>query len=240
MNAECAARLAELRGPWCSQLLIRDLYGLEIERLGNLRRDFESWAAFHRRGEAILHEQVHRYLFETFLQNSRLLPRKWAAARVGMEEASLEQVLTCLRGRGLLWPAHSTLELVSEAIDTELISLFDEFRFRTFSSHNDFCSRLHTAIKDRLDLQVVPLHCVTSQAITDDPSKWDYSHEFDVVTLAPVGLRYKVWLNLGKPMNLRPDCCSTKFYAEERESLRDFLMGTQEPEIPDELLAIRG
>jgi len=75
-----------------------------------------------------------------------------------------------------------------------------------------------------------------SRFLTGDKSLWDYARDWDAITLEPVSLQYQVWLDLGKPINLRPDCCSTLFYAQERDVLHDYVMGTGEPDIPPELV----
>jgi hypothetical protein len=52
----------------------------------------------------------------------------------------------------------------------------------------------------------------------------------------PVGLRYQVWLETGKPVSLRPDVCSLVFYAKNETELRAHVMKGSEPERIDERL----
>jgi hypothetical protein len=53
---------------------------------------------------------------------------------------------------------------------------------------------------------------------------------FDAITMDPVGLRYQVWLDTQKPVNLAPDVCSLKFYAKNEADLRPYVMKGGEPE----------
>ena len=53
---------------------------------------------------------------------------------------------------------------------------------------------------------------------------------FDAITLEPVGLRYQVWLETRKPVNLRPDVCSLKFYAAHENELKEYVMKGSEPD----------
>jgi hypothetical protein len=107
-------------------------------------------------------------------------------------------------------------------------------RFKAFSSHSSMCRALHDAIKAELNLVVQPLLCVTSTVLdTENP---DLADAFDAITLDPVGLRYQVWLDTRKPVNLRPDVCSLKFYAQHENELRAHVMKGSEPSAIDEKL----
>jgi hypothetical protein len=98
------------------------------------------------------------------------------------------------------------------------------------------CRALHDAIRTELDVKVEPLLCVTSRIL--DPEEPDVAAAFDAITLDPVGLRYQVWLNTDKPVNLRADVCSLKFYAQhERELRKRILQGSQPNRIDERLRA---
>lgn len=240
MTGDEERRFALLQNEWCDAQLIQELYGLELGNEPKFERHFQTWAA-QRKGEAIRKDgAVHRYRFETFLQTQKLLTRKWGALRLGMKPESLDALLNHLNEMGLVfsyYPSAEQNQFVDEKIDNDLLGLIDEFRFRTFTSHNNFCSRMHDAIEQKFKLKVDPEFDVTSQFLTEDKKQWDYAHDWDAITLKPVSLQNQVWLDLGKPMNLRPDCCSKLFYVYERDRLKVYVAGTGEPDIQPELIA---
>jgi hypothetical protein len=134
------------------------------------------------------------------------------------------------------YPSDERNQFVGEKIDHDILGQIDEFRFRTFTSHNNFCLRIHDAIEQTFQLKIEPEFDVTSRFLSNDQNEWDYAHDWDAITLKPVSLQYQVWLDLGKPMNLRPDCCSKLFYVLEKDILKDYVAGTGEPDIPPELV----
>jgi len=234
-------RFSLLQNEWCGFQFIHELYGVDLSRENRFLRHFRAWAEQRGRAEAVRGErEIHRYRFETFLQTQKLLPKKWGAIRLGMKVESLDQVLAKMSDLGLVfayYPSEEPNQFVGEKLDHDLLEVFDDFRFRTFSDHNDFCHRLHQAIEQKYGITIRPEFDVTTQFLSNDQRHWDYAHDWDAINIAPVSLQFQVWLDLGKPMNLRPDCCSTLFYVHERELLKDYVVGTSEPYIPSELIA---
>ncbi len=232
-------RFATLQSEWCDQRLIQELYGIDLNREAKFFKHFKIWVE-QRKGRAINDAgAIHRYRFETFLQSTRLLTKKWGAIRLGMSADSLDALLTKMDATGLVfsyYPSNESHALVGEKIDHDLLEVFEEFRFRTFSSHDDFCRRLHGAIEGQYGLKVEPEFDFTSKKLSGDKDQWCYGHDWDAISLEPVGLQYQVWLDLGKPMNLRPDCVSSFFYAKERERLKDHVAGSTEPDLSQELI----
>ena len=233
------ARFAALQGAWCPASLIKELYGLDVQGEGRLK-DY-----FHKRIQPeILREipgkqgeiqEVHRYRFETLLQANRLMPRKWVAAKIGMTEDSLCLVMNRLQEEGLLFKHYIIPELIEKDFDNDLVLLFRELRFKTFGNYNSFCTTMHNLLNKRLGTKISPLYCVTSKALHEDSP--DFAQVFDCISLQPVGMKYKVWLDFKKPMNLSPDYCSTLLYARERKTLDPFVAGTRSPEVPPSLLS---
>jgi hypothetical protein len=227
-------RLAELQTQYCSKDLIRDLYGLDLDKDEQLKK-FVLLRSDAARGKRVIHgEQIDRYYLESLLQNLRLLPRKLAAVRLGMAESSLEEILNQLGTKGLLYKFYIVPSLMDEDFERDLLGVFPGSRLTTFTNHNSYCNWLHNQIKEQFDFQVEALHCVTSEELHESPP--DYAHDFDAISLDPIGQKYKVWLDLKKPMSLRPDYCSTLLYARERDRLRQFVAGTNEPYIPEALV----
>jgi hypothetical protein len=234
LTPEQVARLAALRGSYVNQAFLEDFYGLQPDSA--LMGAFRAWAARYRRREAAEKPsgEVHRHAIETFFQTERLLPMRWAAARVGMTQRSLEEVLTQIRADDPFLPKGPSEQLIPEQLLGNLSSYFPALRNRLFSDHHDFCRELHEAILTTMGLDVEALHCVTAKALGEpDP---DYVHDVDAITLEPMGLRYQVWLDFKKPMSLRPDACSLLLYARERPLLSPYLFGS-EPQIPAGLAA---
>ncbi len=229
MNDAQRRRLTELRERFSSHELIDALYGLGVVPAEEVMGRYRAW---WRRLQGVVGERedrIDRFWLETFFQRNKLLPRKWAAARLGMTARSFEQVLDRLDLEGVV--ARTEVEPLSFLVNEPQIrgfhDLFEATRMRLFSSHDDRCRRIHEAIRIVYGIDVEVLHDVTSQALGEDPPKIAY--EFDAITGDPVTMAYEVWLDLGKPMSLRPDCCSLKLYVTERDELRPVAFSGVEP-----------
>lgn len=229
------ARLALLREPLWSPRLIEDVYGLRLpdeQLLGRVR----SWAARLRKPRPVEREgRIDRVLLENYFQWSRTLPNKWAAARLGMSQRSFEEVLARMEECGVF--LRNTFDFSAQTVEESLIrdvrSYFPELQSRLFSDHDAWARAVHQAVESALGVAVEPIFCVTSCALGEDPP--DYAHEFDIITGDPVGLRYTVWLDLGKPINLRPDVCATLTYAQHKAVMAPYLFPEAPPDLPQEL-----
>jgi hypothetical protein len=151
-----------------------------------------------------------------------------------METASLRQVEEALKPQGFYVTSPLSEQLAEEPRLREITRFFSSLANRTFGDQDDFCRRLHEAIAREAGIQVRALHCVTSQALHEQPPQ--YAHEFDVLTLEPIGLKYQIWLDFsGKPAFLKPDCCATKTYVENQALLGKYLLAGEQPEAPSAL-----
>jgi len=187
----------------------------------------------HQHGEI----QIDRHELETFFQLNDVRPRKWAAIELAMSQDSLDQILDALVGAVLpIQPVSSiSRQLIDNKTINDLYKWFPRLRHKTFSSHSSMCKALHEAIHQEYAIDVEVLYCTTSSII--EPDEPDLAMYFDAITLEPVGLRYEIWLDFRKPVNLKPDCCSLKFYARERSVLQPFVYKGNDPEaIPETLL----
>lgn len=124
--------------------------------------------------------------------------------------------------------------MVRQRPAAQLFRAFASLRHKTFSDHSLKCRALHATIRAELHIEVEPVRCVTS--ILLDPTEPDMAAAFDAITLEPVGLRYQVWLDADKPVNLRPDVCSLSFHAKHEAELRAYVMKGSEPGSIDERL----
>lgn len=236
-------RLEVLADPWWGESLIEEHYGGLPSK--ELRGRFRVWARNRLRPiEVERPGKIDRYAFETYLQSAKLVPVKWAAATLGMTDSSLLNVLGEIANRGMnprgaLGDDQLTNEdrLVDEVVLRDFRKLFPALQYTYIADHNERCRVYHEVIKDDLDIDVEPLWCITSQAMGEEP-RW-YAHEYDAITLEPVGLRWQVWLDVGKPINLYPDVCATKTFIEHRDLLESRLFGDQSPEVPEQLVQAR-
>ena len=83
---------------WVPHAVIELLCGIQQddERLWG---HFRSWGLRARRPRVVQRPgEVYRHAFETYLQQEQLLPMRVAAARLGMSEASFDEVVARLDG----------------------------------------------------------------------------------------------------------------------------------------------
>jgi hypothetical protein len=230
-------RIAQLRNDWIHESTLAAMYGLALTETA-LQRDFIRWGRLQRRPRDIVRgNEVSRFALESFFQQQKKLPIKWAAAKLGMTVASLEIAIIALESSGRVDAVRADSEnLVPEAIDRIFVQALPPLQNTIFSNHDRFCESLHKAIAEELapylPSPIEPLHCITAQRL--HPAAPDFAYSFCVITDKPTGLRYRIWLDLGKPLNLTPDTCSFVAYFENTALLQPFLM-QQAPEKPASL-----
>jgi hypothetical protein len=208
---------------------VRDYYGLQWPFEGDLLHDYETWAGRLKRRAPCPADSAPRYELEGFLQQQRVLSKKWMGARLGMTVASLDQLLAHLRDIGLPPQRYVVYpDLISEALSEDLVPNLRGLRFRTFSDHNSFCERLHAELAPLIGGEVERLFCATSDRIQDYPRQ--FASNFDCITLAPVSGKHQMWLDFRKPLSLAPDRCSKLLYAENHDALLPYRAGRQEPD----------
>ena len=170
--------------------------------------------------------QGDRYAFEMFLQSQRLLTRKYAAARLGMEPDSLDRLLPELPRIGLSKKYAVYRGITDESVSEDLVRTLPGLRFRTFGTHDSFCELLHGALHQALELEIRPLFCATADQLGDQRM---YASTWDNITLLPLSVKHSLWLDFKKPLDLSPDRCSKLFFARHRDELRTHLAGREEP-----------
>src|SRR5258708_3881409 len=95
-------RLDMLRqGPCVPSEYVRDFYGLPWPLPDDMRPDFETWVSQLKRRYSCGEGRISRYELESFMQQKDVVPKKWMAARLGMEGASLEKLLSRLKDIGM-------------------------------------------------------------------------------------------------------------------------------------------
>lgn len=218
------------QGPCVPPRYIRDFYGLPWPFPSDLRTAFEAWQGTQRRRTSCGAGRVSRVELESFMHNKAVIPRKWMAARLGMQVASLDELLEHLDEIGMRLQRYVVYpDLIAESFSEDLVLNLPGLKFRTFSDHNTFCQRLHADLnKQPVGLVVRPLFCATSDRMGDYPRL--FASTFDCLTLLPLSGKHQVWLDFHKPIKLGPDRCSKLFYVENREGLREYCAGTYEPD----------
>lgn len=247
MEPRYVERLEALKHPWCTAQLVKDLLGVDLDAGADpkLAATLRSWAEKFRGDPLVTRPspsglQVHRHKLETFLLQNGLVSWKWAAIYYGLEAQVLQDVVGRFEADSYPVQVRSSVsdQLVRQREAASLFRVFPSLRNKVFASHDGMCIAFHSAITSDLKIEFTPLHCVTSEIL--EPQGPDIAVAFDAITMDPVGLRYQVWLDTGKPVNLAPDVCSLKFYAKNEADLLPQLMKGSEPEdINDKLDALR-
>ncbi len=228
MTAKEMKRLAMLRdGPNVNLEYLKDYYGLPWPLSREGATAFNSFArASHSHGKPG-EDAISRISIESFMTLNDLLPRKWAAAQMGMTTESLAAVLARINTVGMLNSQYEVGgEFIADSLPDGLVRHLPGVRFRVFSDHTDFCRRLHDDIRKTLDVKVEPLFCATSEGLHEDPLR--FAAHFDCITLRPLSTYHSLWLNFRKPLNLPPDRCSKQFYAKNRKKLLPVLLNKGE------------
>lgn len=222
-------RISQLHRKLWSFGEIREWFGAELKtEKQSLLAQFRIWAEARKKPlETVLHmetEHIHRPYFEWFLQDRGLTPVRSAAASLGMSAQSLKETLDAAVNANE--PLITEIEASGDypgsnvyraGFISNFYSRFPELARYTFTSHSSFCRRLHDEIRKVLGVEVISLTCETSAKIGDDPP--EIACDLDVITQDPMGLPYQLWLDIDKPIQLKPDACSWVTYLRHENLL---------------------
>jgi hypothetical protein len=227
--AEVRKAIARLQSETADGILLEGLYGI---RLGDAKTE-GMWRVWRRKRILVPGGGVHRAALEWFFQDEGVLPLKWAAARVGTTVNGMTLLLDKMLERGFLSrDPRVTDQLVDERVVRELTRHLPSLQDRIFGDHDDMCRSIQRAAKQDLGVRTLPaLRSVSAKAL----GQKDFASDFDCITFEPIGLRYQVWLDFGKPINLSPDVCGIHTYAMHPRLLRPFVMAGEAPVIPPAL-----
>lgn len=243
-ETEAQARLTLLRQKLWPFAEIRNWFGIELlEGHKSLLAQYRIWAEEYRRGATVLdtsEQLIHRNLFELFLQQRELLGVRSAAVQWGMNPESFVIVLAAALEKGYI----SEGESKGDFPGVYRASLINDFHKRLpklartiFPSYSRFVQRLHEEIQAVLGVEIHPLHCLTSQAVGEDPP--DFAHDFDSITNEPMGIGFQVWLETNKPIQLGPDSCSWITYVRFEQVLKGEVLGRRDDQLEKHRDAIR-
>jgi hypothetical protein len=184
--------------------------------------------------------KIDRVVLEALFTTKHVLPKKWAAARLGMKEPLFDVVFN--KRTSLQIPMRKPyLEydcLIDESFFNDLNGAIPAFRFVTFSDQENYCERLHDALKTALNvtdqqLSDGKLWCATDRAMStvglgDYPRR--YGYYFDCITCEPLSTAHATWLDFKKPLFLSPDRCSKLLYAKYEGDISPWKSGTRSPD----------
>jgi len=231
-------RFEMLRGPWVDRDYLRAFYDLAC--LPGNSSLVDALARFANGRPVEQGGTFNRYAIELFLGKSKLLPKRWMAARMGMTVDFLERTLANIETLPVPQCSYVLYDaLVDERLSDDLVTNLSGLRFRTFYDHESFCRQLHRALAELLELseqeiQGMSLWCATDQWLAREVNDGDYPRRyalhFDGISCEPLSVAHAVWLDFRKPLSLGPDRCSKLTYARNKDELRPFLAGTREPD----------
>lgn len=232
-ETEIQAQIEELASPSCSAKFLLDYYGFDRTNAA-LVDHVERWANVSRvKRKFVDGDRFRRTTLELYFQSNQCLPRKWAAAALGMTLSDFDRTLAALHKRG---PFLQVGEVVDAVVSERVISSFaDNFSGDhpyLFDDHQRFCQWIHGAIKSEFGFVVAPLLCNVTERLEDETER-EFADEFDCISLEPMCGRHHVWLNFEKPMRLPRDKCSTVTFAKYRKWLEPFAFGSN-PSITNE------
>ena len=229
-------RLALLRTREWPNPDIEAWFGINLAECGPLIEQYRTWAgdSLGLPPKSIL--SVDRGKFGIFLNSRRLIAKKLAAFQLALTEDSFEKVAIAAERQHLV----STVEAQGDfpnVFRAELVSEFHKrfphLRDKIFPSLTVYYDLLHTEIRNILHVSVVPLKCRTAVILGED----DYATASDAITSEPMSIRYTVFLETNRPLQLRPDSCSWLTYFRFESVLRAHVLG-QPPDPSDQQIQL--
>jgi len=167
---------------------------------------------------------VDRWRFEIFLNSRNWIPRRPAALELAVSERSFAEVMAAAKAEN--FATRSEADGVFPGIySSDFISgfhrRFPQLQNRTFPDINEFYAQLHDQIFQHLGVTPIPLKCLTAEVLGED----NYAASLDAITEEPMSMPFQVFLETGKPSQLRPDSCSWLTYFRFETILKPALLG---------------
>ncbi len=231
-------RIHQLKSTYWANEQIVSLLGIDLRTEGSLADRIQKWSDRFRARSELTNNQGHhnRNLIELYFSEHDLHTWKWAAVQLGMTEQSLHDTANALRTTTGTFEGDTTISnsLVNTTKTSVLYRQFPAIRNKIFASHSSMCKQLHDCIRTDLEINIEDLRCTTSTRLGEDVDNRgpDFARNFDAITLDPIGTKYQVWLDTGKPIELRPDACATDVYFSFEEVLKEHLYPGSSPRQP--------
>lgn len=127
-------------------ILLDEFYGIRLPDEALLGY-FRSWANQRLSKERVIEQNqfFNRYALELFFLFNKLIPIKWAAARLGMTKESFKSLLKMLEEKVLIISRarNFTDQLIEEVTIRNMPNLFPELSGTVFEDNNSYCEEFH-------------------------------------------------------------------------------------------------
>lgn len=228
---QVSERLALLRKREWPNAEIEAWFGINLAECQPLVMQYRMWVAGTYEAAYEPGNFIDRCKFEIFLDSRGLIPKRLAAFQLALAEDSFEKIMDAAADRLVSgaeargdFPGVFRAELVSD-----FHKRFPNLRNKIFPSLSVCYDRLHAEIRNVLNVEVDPLRCPTAAILGEG----DYATISDAITSEPMSIRFSVFLETNRPLQLRPDSCSWLTYFRFESVLRNHLLG-QPPELTDQ------
>jgi hypothetical protein len=219
-----AERLALLRRPlWLKETLGAWL-GINFPRAEPLLAQFRMATQMSYDAAFETDTTIDRSRFAIFLSTRGWTPARAAALEFALTDRCFSRVIEAARERNFASPSEAEgvfPGVYSSDFISNFFKRFPTLRTTTFPNTDVFFVRLHQQIRDHLKVAPEPLMCLTSDVLEDK----HYANCLDAITEEPMSLPFQVFLDTGKPGQLRPDTCSWLTYFRFETILRPALLG---------------
>jgi hypothetical protein len=178
-----------------------------------------------------MHDQYDHWHWETFLQRRELVPVTEAAAQLAMSVTDFREVADRfvtspgVSAVGNPW-ANGSNCIVRKSFLRDFHKGFEGTRRVVFGNYPSYIQRIHEQIIGHLNYTPTRTNDESDVALGDTPPGPGYS--IDCITQESVGMGRDVFLDTGKPIQLRPDCCSWLTFARFEDILKPKALGSHE------------
>lgn len=186
------------------------------------------WAGTYQAPSVLGPGPYNHWHWEIFLQRRELVPITVAAAELAMSVNDFREVAERFKNSsgfssvGDPWANESDC-IVRKAFLRDFHKGFEATRRTTFGSYPSYIEKVHAQIASQLNYTPARTNDKTDIALEEIPCRPGYS--IDCITGEPVGMGRDVFLDTGKPMQLRPDSCSWLTFAKYEHILRPKVLG---------------
>ena len=165
----------------------------------------------------------HRHL-EVFFQRRELVPINLAAAELAMSREDFDKVLEMVEKSDdflTVVKPRASKSLIHRNFLRDIHKGFPALRSMYFGSQPSYIKQLHDQI-GKTGINVKTRECPTSRYMGDNPVL--PGNQVDCLTNEPIGIRYSVFLETSKPLELAPDVCSWLTFARFEKRLKDHII----------------
>lgn len=220
-------RINTLKEKWIGTDILCDLYGVTLPDSMFIGA-FKCWALQHRKIDCLFKRApsevfINRHTLELFLQDCGLLTTHQAATMLGMYKETLDILVQNLLQKYSYIPhPYISDQIISEKFIRNIQRYFYSIKYRVLDEHDTLCEAIHKAAEEEFGSSVSPVLCETASKL----SKKHFSLATDCITAEPLGTKYQVWLDFGKPVRLTLDVCSLKTYLQFKDLIKPYIFAS--------------